>query len=97
MPGCVGSTDCVHIWWERCHASERSNHKGKEDYATLSYEVTVDHRKKIIAATIGHPGCRNDKTIVKFDGFVTNIHDRGLYSDVEFDLKKSDGTITKEK
>ena len=73
------------------------NQNSKEGYATLSYEVTVDHRKKIIAATIGHPGCRNDDIIVKFNGFVTNIHDRGLHSDVEFDLKKSDGTITKEK
>ena len=97
LPGCIGSTDCVHIRWERCHASERSNHKGKEGYATLSYEVTVDHRKKIIAATSGHPGCRNDKTIVKFDGFVTAIHDEGLYSDVEFDLKKTDGSVIKEK
>ena len=97
LPGCIGSTDCVHVRWERCHASERSNHKGKEGYATLSYEVTVDHRKKIIAATIGHPGCRNDKTIVKFDGFVTAIHDGDIYSDVEFDLKKNDGTTTKEK
>ena len=40
LPGCVGSTDCVHIRWERCHISERSNHKDKEGYATLSYEVT---------------------------------------------------------
>ena len=97
LPGCFGSTDCVHIRWERCHASERSNQKGKEGYATLSYEVTVNCRKKFIVATIGHPGCRNDKTVVKLDGFVTNIHDIGLYNDVEFDLKKSDGTITKEK
>ena len=97
LPGCIGSTDCVHIRWERCHANQRSNHKGKEGYATLSYEVSVDHRKKIIAATIGHPGCRNDKTTVKFDGFVTAIHDGRLYSDVEFDLKKNDGTTVKEK
>ena len=97
LPGCIGSTDCVYIRSERCHASERSNHKGKEGSATLSYEVTVNHRKKIIADTIGHPGCRNDKTVVKFDGFVTLIHDRGPYSDVEFDIKKYDGTITKGK
>ena len=46
LPGCVGSTDCVHVRWERCPAGIRSNHKGKEGYATLSYEVTVDHQKK---------------------------------------------------
>ena len=36
LPGCIGSTDCVHIRWERCHANQRSNHKGKEDYFLLS-------------------------------------------------------------
>jgi Plant transposon protein len=60
LRGCVGSADCVHNRWERCPAGQRSFHKGKEGYPTLSYEVTVDHRKKIIAATEGHPGCRND-------------------------------------
>ena len=24
LPGCVGSTDCVHIRWERCPAGQRS-------------------------------------------------------------------------
>jgi Plant transposon protein len=29
LPGCIGSTDCVHIRWERCPAGFRSFHKGK--------------------------------------------------------------------
>jgi hypothetical protein len=97
LPGCIGSTDCVHIRWERCPAGERSQHKGKEGYSTLSYEVTVDHRKKIIAATQGFPGCRSDKTIVKFDGFVTSIHDGTLYKDVPFKLKTVEGLTIHEK
>ena len=97
LPGCIGSTDCVHIRWERCPAGDRTNHKGKEGYPTLSYEVTVDHTKKIIAATEGHPGCRNDKTIVKFDGFVTSIHDGNIYSDTTYKLKTSKGNIIEEK
>jgi hypothetical protein len=35
----------------------------------------VDHTKKIIAATEGHKGARNDKTVVKYDGFVMSIHE----------------------
>jgi hypothetical protein len=66
---------------ERCPAAVRSAHKGKEGYPTLSYEVTVTHSKRIIAATHGHPGARNDKTIVKFDGFVTAIHNGELYQE----------------
>ena len=97
LPGCIGSTDCVHIRWERCPAGIRACHKGKEGFPTLSYEVTVDHTKRIIAATEGHPGARNDKTIVKFDGFVTKIHHGELYADVPYDLVDNDGNITKEK
>lgn len=97
LPGCIGSTDCVHIRWERCPSGERSLHKGKEGYPTLSYEVSVDHTKRIIAATQGHPGARNDKTIVKFDGFVTDIFQKRLYSEVPFDLHTSNGRVIHEK
>ena len=97
LPGCIGSVDCVHIRWERCPVGERSQHKGKEGFPTLSYEVTVDHSKKIIAVTEGHPGSRNDKTIVKFDGFVSSIHDRSLYGDISFKLlSDNDQKITVE-
>lgn len=51
LPEAIGSTDCVHILWDKCPASETSLHKGKEGFCTLSYEVTVDHTKKILAAT----------------------------------------------
>lgn len=91
LPGCIGSTDCVHIRWERCPAGIRSSHKGKEGYPTLSYEVTVDHSKRIIGVTQGHPGARNDKTIVKFDGFVTDIHEGRLYQNENFELLDVDG------
>ena len=45
----------------------RASHKGKEGYPTLSYEVTVDHTKRIIAATKGFKGALNDKTVGKLD------------------------------
>jgi Plant transposon protein len=97
LPGCIGSADCVHIRWERCPAGSRSTHKGKEGFPTLSYEVTVDHTKKIIAATEGHPGARNDKTIVEFDGFLTKLHNGELYADVPFDIINNQGNIKREK
>lgn len=51
----------------------------------------MDHCKKIIASTQGHPGTRNDKTIVKFDGFVTSINNGDLYGDVPYSLTAEDG------
>jgi Plant transposon protein len=97
LPGCIGSTDCVQIRWERCPAGDRHFHKGKEGYNTLSYEVTCDHSSKIIAVTKGHPGARNDKTILRFDGFVTAIHSGTLYNDVKFMLKTLKGEDIEEK
>ena len=49
--------------WDSCPAEERATHKGKEGYCTLSYEVSVDHTKRIIAATKGFKGATNDKTV----------------------------------
>lgn len=97
FPGCIGSTDCVHIRWDRCPVGERFYHKGKEGYPTLSYEVTVNHTSKIIAATKGFPGTRNDKTIVRFDGFVSSIHDEERYQDVKYTMCKSNGEEYEEK
>ena len=91
------STDCLHIRWERCPSGLRSIHKGKEGYPTLSNEVTVDHTKRITAATQGHPGGRNDKTIVKFDGFVTDIRKGKLYPDVPYELFDAQGKVIDEK
>ena len=73
FPGCIGSKDCVHIRWERCPVGDRFLHKGKEGYPTLAYEVTVDHISKIIAATKGFPGAKNDKTIVRFDDLFLSV------------------------
>ena len=91
FPGCIGSTDCVHLRWERCPVGDRSLHKGKEGYPSISYEVTVDHTSKIIAATKGFPGAKNDKTIVRFDGFVSAIHDGDLYSNVSYKMCEDTG------
>ena len=65
LPGCIGSTGCVHIRWDSCPAEEKTTHKGKEGFCTLSYEVTVSHNKRITSCTKGFKGATNDKTIGK--------------------------------
>lgn len=97
FPGCIGSTDCVHIKWERCAVGERILHKGKEGFPTLSYELTCDHTSKIIAVTHGFPGTRSDRTIVRFDGFVSDIHDGLKYEDVKYKINTIDGVEEEEK
>ena len=36
----------------------------------------------------GHPGSRNDKTIVRTDEFVTRLKDKEILEDVEYTLYK---------
>lgn len=49
----------------------------------MSCEVVVNHNKEILSVTTGHPGTRNDKTIVRLDQFIMGIHNRDICADVE--------------
>ena len=91
--GCFGSTDGVHVSWDRCHSQQKQLHTGKEKYPTVAWNVTVNHKRWIMSVTKGFYGSYNDKTIVKYDNFLTSIHNKELYEDVKFNLRKRDGTI----
>ena len=97
IPGAVGSADCAHVRWDKCPAKFYSYFKGKEPYASIAYEVTVTHKKRIIAVSSGHYGSMNDKTIVRFDDFICRIKDKRLYDDIEFELYSAEGGVVKEK
>jgi hypothetical protein len=68
---------------------------GKEQYPTISYEVSVSHDGHIMSVTPGHPGTRNDKTAVKFDKFVMDVRN-GMYKHVTFQLYDTDGSCKME-
>ena len=91
FPGCVGSTDCVHIRWEMCPSMWLSAFKnGKHSYASIAYEMTVDHSKRFQASTVGHYGSTSDMTIVKFDGFVSEVKLNKLFTEAEFKIQMND-------
>ena len=93
FPGCVGSTDCVHIRWECCPSVWSSVFRnGKHNYASIAYEMTVDHTKRFQSTTIGHYGTTSDKTIVKFDGFVNSVKFEKLFTEAKFKVQTSDTT-----
>jgi hypothetical protein len=79
LPGCVGSTDCVHLKWDRCAATLMNLCKGKEGYPSLVYSVTVDHHRRILGVTRSNYGCRNDKTIVRLDKYITDVRNEKVY------------------
>lgn len=87
FPGCAGSSDATHITMEKCEHRLRNNHLGgKSSLTTRTYNLTVNHRRKILHSTGGGPGRWNDKTVVLFDDFVSGIRHGECLKDVEFEL-----------
>eukprot|EP00804_Cyclotella_cryptica_P020059 CCRYP_014862-RA/>CCRYP_014862-RA protein AED:0.20 eAED:0.18 QI:0/0/0/1/0/0/4/0/367 len=65
LPGVLGSTDATHITTWQCEYNLRNNHLGgKSSSTTRSYNITVNHRRRILHSTRGGPGRWNDKTMV---------------------------------
>jgi hypothetical protein len=92
FPGAAGSMDVVHVALDKCSASTRSIHQGKEGYPTLGFEVVADHLRWIQAVSPSFPGAVNDKTICRYDGFVRDLRSGQLFKDVTYKLYKSDGS-----
>ena len=74
--GCIGSSDATHIAVEKCSYRLRNSHLGaKQHLTTRSFNLTCNHRRKILSVTVGMPGRWNDKTVVLFDRFVRGIYE----------------------
>lgn len=79
LPGCLGSTDIVHVGWDKCPASYRSDCEGKEGYPTLAFKVVVSHTRQILGLTPAFFGTWNDKTISKFDTTIQTLRNNDPY------------------
>jgi hypothetical protein len=74
FPGCIGSTDATHIPLDKVAFSLRQAHLGfKNSVTTRTYNLSVNHKRQILNSTTGHPGRWNDKTLVRFDPFVSHL------------------------
>lgn len=89
FPGAIGSVDCTHVRWFRCPALFQNSYSGKEKKATVAYEVTVNRSGRCLHISAGHPGSRNDKTIVRTDKLVMDLKDNKILQDVEYKLFKA--------
>ena len=77
--GCVGSLDETHITTDRCEYNLKNNHLGpKSSLTARSYNLCVNHRRRILHSTPGGPARWNDQTMVRFDRFITQIRSDGL-------------------
>ena len=71
----------------------------KDAHTARTYNLTSNHRRRILSSTKGHPARFNDKTLIQFDDFVNSVKD-GCYDDkYEFFLYDYDpqGNVIKKK
>ena len=87
FPGCVGSCDCTHIVSERCEYNLKNNHLGaKSSQTTRTFNLTCNHRRRILHTTNGGPRLWSDQSMVRLDTFVSGIRDGTVLNDVDFEL-----------
>ena len=81
FPGCIGSTDASHVIIESCPYRLRQLHLGyKLAHTARTYNITVNHRRRILNTTFGHPARFNDKTLVMFDTLINDLK-KGCYNE----------------
>ena len=74
MPGCVGSMDACHVGMLNCPHALKLHHGGwKLQMPARTFNLTANHRRRILSTTTGHPGRWNDKTLVRFDTFAMGV------------------------
>jgi hypothetical protein len=70
LNGAIGSTDAVHIHWDKCPAGHKTFEQGKEGFPTIVFNVTVKHDGKAIHISSSAIGSCNDQTLIRFDEFI---------------------------
>jgi DDE superfamily endonuclease len=87
FPVAISSTDATHIMLERVQYRYRQAHLGfKMTHTARTYNITVNHRRRIHSTTRGHPARWNDKTVALFDDLMQALHQGSILDDVPFEL-----------
>jgi hypothetical protein len=59
-------------------------------HTARTYNITVNHRRRTLSTTTGHPARWNDKTLILFDDFVVGLHEGCNLDDFTFELYERD-------
>jgi len=85
--GSIGSMDATQVTIENCRFGFRNIHLGhKLSKIARTYNIIVNHRRRILSSTSGHPSRWNDKTLILFDSFIEDIRSGKILSENEFTL-----------
>ena len=94
MPGAVASTDCFHLFWDRCPQQLKVDcRNGRYNRCTLVWSIVNDHHRRIYSISEPFHGCTSDKTISHYDSFLQTIHKQKdpLFRDAKYKLLDAHG------
>ena len=92
LPGCVGSMDCTHVRWIKCPKYHKVECTGKEGFPTLSFQVVVDHSRRVMYCSEYFFGKCNDITVANNDPFCKAVR-MGKFRDLSYEIIDSNGII----
>ena len=95
LPGAVGSMDCTHLYWEKCPVEWSNICTGKELHPTLSFQVVVDHSRRIHHVSRYFFGTFNDIQVTYADTYPNDVLSGTAYSDIIFELKNALGATSR--
>jgi len=92
LHGCGFSSDATNVIMWRCSDNLKQANMGfKQSHPVRTYDMTCNHRRRILHTTSGSPARWNDKTLAMFNEFLSKIHDGRILSDVTFELCSWEG------
>jgi hypothetical protein len=87
FPGAIASTDATSIELKKVPQSAKNAHLGfKSSKTARTYNVTVNHRRKILSTTTGHPATWNDMSICMYDEFLNGLQNGSILNELEYHL-----------
>jgi hypothetical protein len=95
LPGCVGSMDCTHVVWDRAAKKIANQCKKSGSAKTLSFEVVVDHFRRIHHVSEAFYGASNDKKVMFNDTYPYELVHNRVHQDREFTTYNSLGQPSK--
>jgi len=94
FPGCVGSMDVTHIFWDKCPEKLRFLCKGKEGKPSVAFQCVVEHTRRIQHISKPFYGATNDITITYQDTYPMKLLSKQVHADRVFQTFNREGDVT---
>jgi hypothetical protein len=94
FPGCVGSMDVTHVYWNQCPVALRHLCNGRYHCPTIGFQMVCAHTRKIHHISRPFYGATNDITITYNDTYPREVMMGQRHNDRIFKTYNREGGIT---